>query len=129
MTRLSAAALSSVVWLDCLLACANLAVSSSPSSSSPGLDPLLLRFDAMFSLTLLRLRTLPPSSPPEPVLFVAGGEGRPEAFESIDSAPGLGGSGRSGSDDGEPELEADGSPRNIADSGRRLGTNPGRGVI
>ena len=55
---------------------------------------------------------------PLPVELVAGGEGRPECVEA---APGLGGSGRSGSSEVEDVDEPVGpSPRKIADKGRRL---------
>jgi len=63
---------------------------------------------------------------PLPVEFVPGGEGRPEREE----APGLGGSGRSGSsEDVEVEREVGPSPRKIADKGRRLGAKEERDVI
>jgi hypothetical protein len=59
--------------------------------------------------------TLPALSPtlPLPVEFVAGGDGRPE---SLESAPGLGGSGKSG----RFELEEFNEPRKIAETGRLL---------
>lgn len=61
-----------------------------------------------------RWRTLS-TSPllPLPVELVAGGEGRPER-ESVDDAPGLGGSGKSGTFSGKP------APMKIAEDGRRV---------
>jgi hypothetical protein len=76
------------------------------------------------------LRTLPPSallSPPLPVEFVAGGEGRPDLYERSDPSSGPGGSGRSGKFGGDGLLAV--SPINMADNGRRLGTKPVRNVI
>lgn len=65
---------------------------------------------------------------PLPVEFVAGGDGRPDA-ESVDDAPGLGGSGRSGRLGGvEPGL----GPMYMADKGRDVLVDLlklGRGVI
>jgi hypothetical protein len=63
---------------------------------------------------------------PLPVELVAGGEGRPEWEEE---APGLGGSGRSGSSEDEDVEGAGKSPRKIADKGRRLGAKEERDVI
>jgi len=64
---------------------------------------------------------------PLPVELVAGGEGRPEC---VDAAPGLGGSGRSGSSEDEKfEGAAGPSPRKIADKGRRLDVKDARDVI
>jgi hypothetical protein len=64
---------------------------------------------------------------PLPVELVAGGEGRPEW---LDEVPGLGGSGRSGSSEGDDVEGARGpSPRKIADKGRRLDAKDGREVM
>ena len=64
---------------------------------------------------------------PLPVELVAGGDGRPEL---VDAAPGLGGSGRSGSSEEEEDEGAGGpSPRKIADKGRRLEAKDERDVI
>lgn len=64
---------------------------------------------------------------PLPVELVAGGEGRPDC---VDVAPGLGGSGRSGSSEVEDvEEEVEPSPRKIADRGRRLDAKEERDVI
>lgn len=64
---------------------------------------------------------------PLPVELVAGGEGRPDC---VDVAPGLGGSGRSGSSEVEVvEEEVGPSPRKIAERGRRLDAKEERDVI
>lgn len=116
-----------------------LSSSSSPSSFlesklPAGEEALLDRALGCFSLRIVRaddgggregLSRFSRLSPvlPLPVELVAGGEGRPEW---VDEAPGLGGSGRSGSS----EVEGVGSaPRKMADKGRRLGAKASRGVI
>ena len=64
---------------------------------------------------------------PLPVELVAGGEGRPEWEEE---APGLGGSGRSGSSEDWADEGAGGpSPRKMADKGRRLEVKEERDVM